>query len=62
MVTFDKYQKIRLIEPNEIPQSRSLEIINSAKEFVAKVSAKKHVTRIDITNGYVLTTRPDIWK
>lgn len=33
-----------------------------AKEQVSRISSKKPVSKVQIPKGYVMTTRPEIWK
>ena len=36
--------------------------LHAAKEEVSRTSSKKPVNKVQIPKGYVMTTRPEIWK
>lgn len=36
--------------------------LHEAKESVIRISSKKSVSKVQIPKGYVMTTRPEIWK
>lgn len=45
--------------PSHIEMDKHLHV---AKEEVSRISSKKPVNKVQIPKGYVMTTRPEIWK
>lgn len=45
--------------PSHVEMDHHLE---HAKEQVSRISSKKPVSKVQIPKGYVMTTRPEIWK
>lgn len=44
------------------PSARDMDKhLEQAKEQVSRISSKKQVRKVNIPNGYVMTTRPEVW-